>query len=451
MNSVPPPHAETEQGIKRKHAEIEKEDPVGEEGESDEDSSEEDSEEEESSTEEYGSEDDSSEEEYYSSDGDFDEITTTKTTTITESTTKKKGDKGHLIWLPNETKAQRDKRLRNFYAARCLANKRAKAKESALQSDSIQKEKKRPWQKDYANNEGYKATRLKYRAKNRDRIREWGRRADSKPERKRKKLEWRRANPERNKKYRQKYIAKKKIEDPEGYAAQRAKYREQLVQYKQQVRGLWTFLLSGAEQRHIPVEMTMEQYGTLLFRPCNYCGRDGCRGLDRVDSSLGYSLDNCVPCCVWCNMMKGRKTSDQFLKMCLHLVWVWSKGSRGQQHEEAFTRRGSVGLAGYKRGASDRGLDFLLTKNEFQSLVSQPCHYCATPAAKGIDRVDNDQGYIQGNVVPACITCNHAKKSTTVDEFRGQVDAIVRWVEEGVANETEIPAKYLTKEGVAKL
>lgn len=34
-------------------------------------------------------------------------------------------------------------------------------------------------------------------------------------------------------------------------------------------------------------------------------------GIDRIDSSKGYSIDNCVPCCTMCNRMKlDYKLSD---------------------------------------------------------------------------------------------------------------------------------------------
>ena len=36
---------------------------------------------------------------------------------------------------------------------------------------------------------------------------------------------------------------------------------------------------------------------------CNYCG-DKSNSLDRIDSKIGYTLENCVPCCKLCNTMK---------------------------------------------------------------------------------------------------------------------------------------------------
>jgi len=35
--------------------------------------------------------------------------------------------------------------------------------------------------------------------------------------------------------------------------------------------------------------------------------------LDRLDSSLGYSKDNCVVCCIICNIMKNDQPFDRFI------------------------------------------------------------------------------------------------------------------------------------------
>lgn len=48
-------------------------------------------------------------------------------------------------------------------------------------------------------------------------------------------------------------------------------------------------------------------------KPCHYCGDiiDG-GGIDRVDSSVGYEIDNCVPCCGTCNRLKMNLTLSDF-------------------------------------------------------------------------------------------------------------------------------------------
>ena len=50
----------------------------------------------------------------------------------------------------------------------------------------------------------------------------------------------------------------------------------------------------------------------LLNSPCAYCGCDNCNGIDRVDSKLGYTIGNTVPCCAICNKMKNNFTLEVF-------------------------------------------------------------------------------------------------------------------------------------------
>lgn len=85
----------------------------------------------------------------------------------------------------------------------------------------------------------------------------------------------------------------------------------------------------------------------------------------------------------------------------------------------------------YKYGASKRGLEFSLTFEECMAMFSSNCFYCnAEPSNviksnynngdfiyNGIDRVDNNLGYVASNVVPCCKQCNNAKWILSKDEF----------------------------------
>jgi len=84
----------------------------------------------------------------------------------------------------------------------------------------------------------------------------------------------------------------------------------------------------------------------------------------------------------------------------------------------------------YKRHAKDRGIEFNLSRSEFESLIRKPCFYCGMPPSNnkitkncsgflysGIDRIDSTQGYFIDNCVPACSICNIAKRDLTKQEF----------------------------------
>jgi hypothetical protein len=66
----------------------------------------------------------------------------------------------------------------------------------------------------------------------------------------------------------------------------------------------------------------------------------------------------------------------------------------------------------YFTSAVKRGYPFELTIEEFTFLVTKPCYYCGyfkKGEVVGIDRFDNEQGYILSNCRPCCEECNHMK------------------------------------------
>ena len=96
----------------------------------------------------------------------------------------------------------------------------------------------------------------------------------------------------------------------------------------------------------------------------------------------------------------------------------------GQKATRAASKRynGSVGgrIVQYKRSSEKRGLDFTLSRDEFDLLVEADCHYCGG-AGYGIDRVNSALGYVPSNCVSCCTTCNRMKSSLSVDEFIAHV------------------------------
>lgn len=106
-----------------------------------------------------------------------------------------------------------------------------------------------------------------------------------------------------------------------------------------------------------------------------------------------------------------------------------------------------VVLNEYKRGASERGLVWELTAEQFTELTQQDCVYCGqspsrthrcVPRGKkkrtegngvfiynGIDRLDSAHGYTVGNVVPCCTLCNRAKSDLALKAFQEWIDRLV--------------------------
>lgn len=70
----------------------------------------------------------------------------------------------------------------------------------------------------------------------------------------------------------------------------------------------------GAKYRNIPFELSLDQVNAMCLLPCTYCGDlpDPKNGIDRIDNAIGYLVDNCLPCCAFCNIAKNRHSLDTF-------------------------------------------------------------------------------------------------------------------------------------------
>lgn len=82
----------------------------------------------------------------------------------------------------------------------------------------------------------------------------------------------------------------------------------------------------------------------------------------------------------------------------------------------------------YRRNAKQRGLEFNLTKEEFVELIKSDCKYCGEKANpfNGIDRVDNNEGYIISNCVPCCEWCNKIKMSHSESDMIAHVEKMYK-------------------------
>lgn len=77
----------------------------------------------------------------------------------------------------------------------------------------------------------------------------------------------------------------------------------------------------NAKKRNLIFEVTIDQFQEISKQSCVYCGelpKQEARkdflynGMDRVDSTKGYTLDNIVPCCGICNRAKYTLTVEEF-------------------------------------------------------------------------------------------------------------------------------------------
>ena len=87
---------------------------------------------------------------------------------------------------------------------------------------------------------------------------------------------------------------------------------------------------TNANSRNISFELTKDSFTKLISQTCFYCGQEPIEsqfskstnrtetkfmhnGVDRLDSKVGYTIENCVPCCSMCNLMKNKFSAEDFL------------------------------------------------------------------------------------------------------------------------------------------
>lgn len=104
-----------------------------------------------------------------------------------------------------------------------------------------------------------------------------------------------------------------------------------------------------------------------------------------------------------------------------------SKKWQNDNYEKArFLRARANSLNGNRR----KTIEFTLTFNEVLDLWKLGCHYCGVDIMRdtgiGLDRIKFNIGYIQGNVLPCCGSCNKIRNNIlTVEETEIAIKAIL--------------------------
>jgi hypothetical protein len=108
-----------------------------------------------------------------------------------------------------------------------------------------------------------------------------------------------------------------------------------------------------AKRRNLKWELTRQQFKDLVVQRCYYCQSEpttiknvykqkhpdrhrACQewskaaaiklnGIDRLNNTKGYVLENCVPCCEICNKAKRNLTEEEFVSWIQRLIAVFGK------------------------------------------------------------------------------------------------------------------------------
>lgn len=240
--------------------------------------------------------------------------------------------------------------------------------------------------------------------------------------------------------YCEKSRTKRREEDEEGYLKRNAETHmdwvrrnpekvriQQLKTASDNLRKIKTIRTSAQARNIVFSIVDMDEMAAKLSKPCYYCEftpkeNDILNGLDRVDSSLGYTDYNTVPCCATCNAMKGQQSMDMFITNVRRIV-----NYQKIEYCEAFDRIRLAPFSGRTdlRNAPKKDKTDFLTRDDKLRLWSQPCYLCGRAPAFGIDRVDASGDYTIANSKPCCTNCNYMKKDISLKDFQKHLGYIM--------------------------
>lgn len=207
-----------------------------------------------------------------------------------------------------------------------------------------------------------------------------------------------------------------------------------------------SIIYKAREVRNIPFELTMEQAIELCMQDCHYCedeiSDETINGIDRVDSGYGYTEQNCVPCCRFCNFSKGTADKNDFINRMKHIAyhiypeeckqkWYFPNAFFNDKNKSGYIDLCRQKYHAYKKECIRRGIEFYLKEYEYNYLKRDKCYYCGQrefirPNLIGIDRVNSLDSYTYNNCVSCCSCCNYLKNEYDLIYFMEKVLKIER-------------------------
>lgn len=141
---------------------------------------------------------------------------------------------------------------------------------------------------------------------------------------------WRLKNKERRKEYNRKWALNHRKNHPELYKARDAKYNKKKKEdyfAATGIRNYWNsphyrfiHYKSRAKRKGFVFSITEDLFTKLLEDKCHYCGtKEESMTVDRKDSLVGYTTENCLTACKTCNFIKSNLEYDIFINKCIQI------------------------------------------------------------------------------------------------------------------------------------
>ena len=191
-------------------------------------------------------------------------------------------------------------------------------------------------------------------------------------------------------------------------------------------------------KRGYETNFNFDDFSNLVQSACYYCGyynKKEAIGIDRVNNTLHYTKENCVPSCETCNRIKHINHPLFFIDKA-KIISKTIKPTKEFYDKWLlyYTRSINNQYNKYKKEAEEkRKMPFLITEMEWDRLIRQPCYLCGYKQLEGLglDRVDNNiREYNLINCRPCCGGCNSMKHDMNYEDFVNHMKKISdKWID----------------------
>jgi hypothetical protein len=196
-----------------------------------------------------------------------------------------------------------------------------------------------------------------------------------------------------------------------------------------EVKEVWRSVQRSASLRKRLFTLSQEDFEQLVIQPCYYCGFYSMHrfvGIDRIDNNKGYILENCIPACKMCNLIKNADHPNAFLDkvdmICAYRQTPIYNNATGAVWNSYFSKSQMRSYNDYKYISEQvRSIKFLLSEKHYEMIQYNECYLCGIRPAEGhrngIDRIDSSGDYTVENCKACCGHCNKMKRDYSYVDF----------------------------------
>ena len=191
----------------------------------------------------------------------------------------------------------------------------------------------------------------------------------------------------------------------------------------------WNHYVKSAKKRNIDFGISKTLFNELILKKCFYCEHfkdNEVNGIDRIDNNKGYIEGNAVTCCQICNMMKSTQHPQEFIDK-LYAINLFKTMNIPiypdliERWKSTYLSKHTPTYKSYQKSANSRNLQFMITEDEFATIVKGQCYLCGIATSEinsnGIDRFNNSIGYIFDNCKSCCGHCNLLKRTVEYNDI----------------------------------